>query len=146
LCRKGQIQPIPDPFIEAIVSGKQGPLPSGVQQLQGKSFQIQSASRDFEAVIPGVDAQRVELINREFAAALILSTETLDCRVTFRDIAHRNEPKAARKATEASALSFMARLSFRTAHLVRSPGMQGLALQIVSVSAVSVPWRKAKAL
>jgi uncharacterized membrane protein len=28
---KGQIEPIPDPFIEAIVSGKQGPLPAGVQ-------------------------------------------------------------------------------------------------------------------
>ena len=38
------------------------------------------------------------LINREFAAALILSIETLDCRVTFRDIAHCNEPKAARLA------------------------------------------------
>src|SRR6516164_7478465 len=38
------------------------------------------------------------LINSEFAAALILSIETLDCRVTFRDIAHRNEPKAARLA------------------------------------------------
>jgi hypothetical protein len=48
------------------------------------------------------------LINREFAAALILSIanivtmilaiETLDCRVTFRDIAHRNESKAARLA------------------------------------------------
>jgi hypothetical protein len=38
------------------------------------------------------------LINREFAAALILSMETLDCRVTFRDIAHRNEPKASRMA------------------------------------------------
>jgi hypothetical protein len=49
---EGQIEPIPDPFIELIVSGKQGPLPSGVQQLQGKTFQIQSASRDFQAVIP----------------------------------------------------------------------------------------------
>ena len=38
------------------------------------------------------------LINRKFAAALILSKETLDCRVTFRDIAHRNEPKASRLA------------------------------------------------
>ena len=38
------------------------------------------------------------LINRKFAAALILSKETLDCRVTFRDIAHRNEPKASRVA------------------------------------------------
>ena len=38
------------------------------------------------------------LINRKFAAALILSMETLDCRVTFRDIAHRNDPKASRLA------------------------------------------------
>src|SRR5271165_5355874 len=38
------------------------------------------------------------LINREFAAALILSIETFDCRVTFRDIARRNEPKASRQA------------------------------------------------
>ena len=52
---KGQIEPIPDPFIEAIVSGKQGPLPAGVQQVQGKTFQIKSASRDFQGVIPGED-------------------------------------------------------------------------------------------
>jgi hypothetical protein len=58
---EGQVEPIPDPFIEAIVSDKEGPLPAGVQQLQGKTFQIQSASRDFQAVIPGVDGQRVEL-------------------------------------------------------------------------------------
>ena len=38
------------------------------------------------------------LINREFPAALILSMETLDCGVTFRDIAHRNESKASRLA------------------------------------------------
>jgi hypothetical protein len=37
---EGQIEPIQDPFIEAIVSGKQGPLPAGVQQVQGKTFQI----------------------------------------------------------------------------------------------------------
>ena len=36
------------------------------------------------------------LIDLEFAAAFILSIETLNCRVPFRDIAHRNEPKAAR--------------------------------------------------
>jgi hypothetical protein len=41
---KGQIEPIPDPFIEAIVSGKQGPLPAGVQQVQGKTFQIKIRS------------------------------------------------------------------------------------------------------
>src|SRR4029077_21274662 len=38
------------------------------------------------------------LINLEFAATFILSIETLDCRIPFRDIAHRNEPKAARLA------------------------------------------------
>ena len=36
---EGQIEPIPDPFIAAIISGKQAPLPGGVQQLQGKTFQ-----------------------------------------------------------------------------------------------------------
>ena len=46
---EGQFEPIP-PFIAAIISGKQGPLLGGVQQLQGKTFQIQSASRDFQAV------------------------------------------------------------------------------------------------
>jgi hypothetical protein len=44
-----QIEPIPDPFIEAIVIGKQGPLPAGVQQVQAKTFQIQSASRACES-------------------------------------------------------------------------------------------------
>ena len=38
------------------------------------------------------------LIDLEFAAAIILSIETLDCRIPFRNIAHRNEPKAARLA------------------------------------------------
>jgi hypothetical protein len=68
ILQEGQIEPIPDPFIEAIVSGKQVPLPAGVQQMQGKTFEIQSASRDFQAVIPGVDGQRVEL---SFTAAVL---------------------------------------------------------------------------
>jgi len=38
------------------------------------------------------------LIDLEFAAPFILSIQTLNSRVTFRDIAHRNEPKAARLA------------------------------------------------
>src|SRR6516165_11596600 len=38
------------------------------------------------------------LIDLEIAAAFILPIKTLDCRITFRDIAHRNEPKAARLA------------------------------------------------
>jgi len=65
---EGQIEPVPDPFVEAIVSGKQVPLPAGVQQKEGKTFQIRSASRDFQAVIPGVEGQRVEL---SFTAAVL---------------------------------------------------------------------------
>jgi len=33
----------------------QGPLPAGVQQVQGKTFQIKSAPRDFQGVILGED-------------------------------------------------------------------------------------------
>ena len=65
---EGQIEPVPDPFVEAIVSGKQVPLPAGVQQMEGKTFQVRSASRDFQAVIPGVEGQRVEL---SFTAAVL---------------------------------------------------------------------------
>jgi hypothetical protein len=65
---EGQIEPIPDSFLDTIVSGKHGPLPASVQQLQGKTFQIQSASHDFQAVIAGVDGQRVEL---SFTAAVL---------------------------------------------------------------------------
>jgi hypothetical protein len=73
---EGQIEPVPDPFFEAILNGKQVPLPAGVQQLQGKTFQIRSASRDFQAVIPGVGGQRVEL---SFTAAVLSNG---DCAVT----------------------------------------------------------------
>jgi hypothetical protein len=38
------------------------------------------------------------LINLEFAAAFILSIESLDCRVPFRNTSHRHEPKTARLA------------------------------------------------
>ena len=69
---EGKIEPIPDPFIEAIVSGKQGPLSAGVQQVQGKAFQIKSTSRDYQAVIPGVHGQRVEL---SFTAAVLPNGE-----------------------------------------------------------------------
>jgi hypothetical protein len=65
---EGQIEPIPDPFVEAIVSGKQVLLPAGIQQMPGKTFQIKSASRDFQAVIPGVEGQRIEL---SFTAAVL---------------------------------------------------------------------------
>jgi hypothetical protein len=39
-------------------------LPAAVQQVQGKTFQIQSVSRDFEGVIKGVEGQRVEPLRR----------------------------------------------------------------------------------
>ncbi len=37
---KGQIEPIPDPFIEAIVSGKQGPLPASQRIPQSVSVEF----------------------------------------------------------------------------------------------------------
>jgi hypothetical protein len=58
---EGQTEPMPDPFIQGIVSGAQVEVPPGVQQLQSKAFQIKSGSGDFQAVIPGVEGQRVEL-------------------------------------------------------------------------------------
>jgi len=57
----GQTEPIPDPFIQGIVNGAQEGVPPGVQQLQSKAFQVKSGSRDFQAVVPGVEGQRVEL-------------------------------------------------------------------------------------
>jgi hypothetical protein len=69
---EGVTEPLPDPFIDAIVSGKQKPLPAGVQQLQSKAFQIKSGSGDFQAVIPGVEGQRVEL---SFTAAVLPNGE-----------------------------------------------------------------------
>lgn len=64
--------PIPDPFIDAIVNGKQKPLPADMQQLQSKAFQIKSGSGDFQAVIPGVEGQRIEL---SFTAAVLPNGE-----------------------------------------------------------------------
>jgi len=58
---EGQTVPIPDPFIQGIVSGTPQVLPPGVQQLQSRTFQVKSGSRDFQAVVPGVEGQRVEL-------------------------------------------------------------------------------------
>ena len=81
-----QIEPIPDPFIEAILSGKQTPLPEGVQEIQGRTFQIQSASRVFQAVIPGVNGQRVEL---SFTAAVLPNG---GCAVTDFQLGAASEP------------------------------------------------------
>jgi hypothetical protein len=58
---EGQTGPIPDPFIQGIVSGAQQGLPAGIQQLQSKTFQVKSGSADFQAVVRGVEGQRVEL-------------------------------------------------------------------------------------
>jgi hypothetical protein len=73
---QGAAEPIRDPFIDAIVNGKQKPLPSDFQQLQSKAFQIKSGSGDFQAVIPGVEGQRIEL---SFTAAVLPNGE---CAVT----------------------------------------------------------------
>lgn len=73
---QGVTEPIPDPFIEAIVSGQQKSLPPDVQQLQSKAFQIKSGSGDFQAVIPGVEGQRIEL---SFTAAVLPNGQ---CAVT----------------------------------------------------------------
>ena len=58
---EGQVEPIPDPFLEDILNRKEAPSGTDLQQIQGRTFQIRSESRDFSAVIPGVNAQRIEL-------------------------------------------------------------------------------------
>jgi hypothetical protein len=73
---EGATEPIPDPFIDAIVNGKPKPLPADMQQLQSKAFQIKSGSGDFQAVIQGVEGQRIEL---SFTAAVLPNGQ---CAVT----------------------------------------------------------------
>ena len=58
---EGQTEPIPDPYIQGIINGVQEAAPPGVQQLQSKAFRVKSRFADFQAVIPGVEGQRVEL-------------------------------------------------------------------------------------
>jgi hypothetical protein len=43
----GQIAPIPDPFIEAVVQGEMPVIGEGIKALQGKSFQINLVRGDF---------------------------------------------------------------------------------------------------
>jgi hypothetical protein len=57
----GQAEPIPDPFIEAIVRGETAAITGGIQELQGKSFQISSKVQDFAPVIAGLEGQRVSV-------------------------------------------------------------------------------------
>jgi hypothetical protein len=111
---EGQIEPVPDPFIEEIVSGKQGPLPAGMQQLQGKTFQIQSASRDFQAVILGVDAQRVEL---SFTAAVLPNA---GCAVTDFQLAAASESSRG-NALPSNSSQMMSRGGFTVAPGQRIP-------------------------
>jgi hypothetical protein len=67
---QSETKPIPDPFIAAILRGELKTAAPGVQKLQGKVFQMKPVSHDFEAVLAGVDGQRVEL---SFTAALLPS-------------------------------------------------------------------------
>ena len=76
-------------------STKAGKSCSNARALSDEDGELATRSR---RKAPAMIIFWASLINSEFAAALILSIETLDCRVTFRDIAHRNEPKAARLA------------------------------------------------
>ena len=111
---EGQIEPIPNPFIEAIVSGKQGPLPAGVQQLKGKAFQIKSASRDFQAVIPGLDGHRVEL---SFTAAVLANGE---CALTDFQVGVASESSRG-NALPSNSSQTMSRGGFKVAPGQRIP-------------------------
>jgi hypothetical protein len=67
---QSETKAIPDPFIGAILHGELQTAAPGVQKLKGKVFQIKPVSHDFEAVLAGLDGQRVEL---SFTAALLPS-------------------------------------------------------------------------
>jgi hypothetical protein len=57
----GQGELVPDPFIEAIIRGEAAANTGGIQELQGKSFQISSRVQDFAPVIAGLEGQRVSV-------------------------------------------------------------------------------------
>jgi hypothetical protein len=57
----GQAEPIPDPFIEAITRGEAPATTEGIQELQGKSFQLSSKFEDFAPVVVGLQGQRVSI-------------------------------------------------------------------------------------
>ena len=57
----GQAEPIPDPFIEAITRGEAPATTEGIQELQGKSFQLGSKFEDFAPVVVGMEGQRVSV-------------------------------------------------------------------------------------
>jgi len=72
----GQIAPIPDPFIEAVVRGETPVIGEGIQALQGKSFQINPKFQDFAPVVAGVEGQKVSI---QFTAAVLMNG---NCAVT----------------------------------------------------------------
>jgi hypothetical protein len=57
----GQAEPVPDPFIEAMTRGEAPAATEGIQELQGKSFQLSSKFEDFAPVIAGLPSQRVSV-------------------------------------------------------------------------------------
>jgi hypothetical protein len=72
----GQIAPIPDPFIEAVVRGETPVMGEGIQVLQGKSFQINPKFQDFAPLVAGVEDQKVSI---QFTAAVLING---NCAVT----------------------------------------------------------------
>jgi hypothetical protein len=55
----GQVQPVPDPFIESILNGGAAEAAQGVQALPRKTFQINSWPKDFESEFDGIQGQRI---------------------------------------------------------------------------------------
>jgi hypothetical protein len=78
----GQIAPIPDPFIEAVVRGETPVSGDGIQAFQGKSFQVSPKFQDFAPVVAGVEGQKISI---QFTAAVLTNG---NCAVTqYRAIA-----------------------------------------------------------
>ena len=63
-----QVAPAPDPFLEAAVRGEIPAVGEGMQELQAKSFQINSKFQDFAPVVAGVEGQSVSI---QFTAAVL---------------------------------------------------------------------------
>lgn len=55
----GQVQPVPDPFIESILSGGAAEAAQGFEVLPRRTFQISSWPKDFESEFDGIQGQRV---------------------------------------------------------------------------------------
>jgi hypothetical protein len=64
----GQAEPIPDPFIEPVSRGEAPAITEGIQELQGKSFQISLKFEDFAPVTAGLEGQQVSV---RFTAATL---------------------------------------------------------------------------